>query len=108
MSTTENGREQFAYSPLSLAGKRVVAVGGKTGIGLGVARAAHAAGASVTVASRRTASAAEHPYLADFNQVTLDISDEAAVRDKTGTSGRGVSAHGPVQIVGVVGDAVER
>lgn len=81
MSTTENGREQFAYSPLSLAGKRVVVVGGKTGIGLGVARAAQAAGASVTVASRRTALAAEHPDLADFNQVTLDISDEAAVRD---------------------------
>lgn len=81
MSTSENGSEPFANSPLSLAGKKVVVVGGKTGIGLGVARAAHAAGASVTVASRRTASDAERPHLADFNQVVLDISDEPAVRD---------------------------
>jgi NAD(P)-dependent dehydrogenase (short-subunit alcohol dehydrogenase family) len=76
-----NKHEQFAYSPLSLAGKKVVVVGGKTGIGLGVARAAHAAGASVTVASRRIASAAEQADLADFTQVMLDISDEAAVHD---------------------------
>jgi len=36
-----------------LTDKRVVVVGGKTGIGLGVARAAQAAGANVVVASRR-------------------------------------------------------
>ena len=81
MSTMENQSKQFAYSPRVLAGKTVVVVGGKTGIGLGVARAAHAAGASVTVASRRIVSAVEHPELAEFKQVTLDISDEAAVRD---------------------------
>ena len=36
-----------------LTGKRVVVVGGKQAIGLGVAQAAHAMGAAVTVASRR-------------------------------------------------------
>ena len=79
MSTTINHREHS--SPLlSLSKKRVVVVGGKTGIGRGIARAAYAAGASVTVASRRLTSAQERPDLADFEQVTLDICDEAAVR----------------------------
>ena len=36
-----------------LTGKRVVVVGGKKGIGLGVAQAAHAMGGAVSVASRR-------------------------------------------------------
>src|SRR3954463_13190556 len=71
-------------SPLApsfdLTGKRVVVVGGKKAIGLGVAQAAHAMGAAVTVASRRNVSAEEHPELAAFDQVVLDISDEAAVQ----------------------------
>ena len=64
-----------------LAGKKVVVVGGKVGMGLGIAQAAHAAGAAVTVASRRSASAAERPELADFTQARLDIRDETAVRE---------------------------
>lgn len=56
-------------------------VGGKTGIGLGIARAAYAAGAAVTVASRRIVSVEERPDLARFEQLTLDICDEAAVRE---------------------------
>lgn len=63
-----------------LTGKRVVVVGGKKAIGLGVARAAHGMGASVTVASRRTVSAEEQPELTPFDQVVLDIRDEAAVQ----------------------------
>jgi NAD(P)-dependent dehydrogenase (short-subunit alcohol dehydrogenase family) len=70
-----------ASTPASLAGKKVVVVGGKSGIGLGIARAAHAAGASVLVASRRLTSAGEDPALADYQQLSLDIGDEAAVRD---------------------------
>lgn len=62
-----------------LAGKRVVVVGGKKAIGLGVAQAAHAMGAAVTVASRRDTSVEKYPELAAFDQVVLDMSDEAAV-----------------------------
>ena len=62
-----------------LTGKRVVVVGGKTAIGLGVAEAASTAGATVTVASRRTVSAEERPDLAAFDQVVLDMRDEASV-----------------------------
>jgi len=62
-----------------LTGKRVVVVGGKKAIGLGVAQAAHAQGAAVTVASRRSVSAEERPDLAAFDQVVLDFRDEAAV-----------------------------
>ncbi|MDF3822400.1 SDR family oxidoreductase [Leptospira sp. 96542] len=65
---------------LSLAGKRVVVVGGKTGIGLGVAQAAHAAGATVIVASRRIESVQARPDLAKFTQIALDMRDESSVR----------------------------
>jgi NAD(P)-dependent dehydrogenase (short-subunit alcohol dehydrogenase family) len=64
----------------NLAGKRVVVVGGKTGIGLGVAQAAQAAGASVVVASRRSISSEERPDLVSFEQVSLDQRDESSVR----------------------------
>ena len=58
-------------------GKRVLVVGGTSGIGAAVARMAEAAGAEVTTASRReeripATSAAQH--------LRLDISDEAQVR----------------------------
>ena len=71
------------FSPppsFDLTGKRVVVVGGKKAIGFGVAQAANAMGASVTVASRRNVSAEERPDLAMFDQVMLDIRDEAAVQ----------------------------
>jgi len=71
-------------APLALSfgleGKTVVVVGGKTGIGLGVARAARAAGAAVIVASRRISSVEERPDLADFKQVSLDMRDESSVK----------------------------
>ena len=65
---------------LNLAGKTVVVVGGKTGIGLGIAQVAHAAGATVVVASRRIATPDERPDLAGYRQVSLDMGDEASVR----------------------------
>lgn len=78
MTTATN--QQEATSPLALEGKTVVVVGGKTGIGLGVARAARAAGATVVVASRRVASAEERPDLAEFVQASLDMRDESAIK----------------------------
>ena len=63
-----------------LTGKRVVVVGGKRAIGLGVAQAAYAMGATVTVASRGIASSEQRSDLAAFNQVVLDMGDEAAVQ----------------------------
>lgn len=78
MSAVSNERTRPAAPSYDLTGKRVVVVGGKSGIGLGVAQAAHAAGATVVVAGRRAA--AEHPELAPFEQIALDVRDEAAVR----------------------------
>ncbi|WP_186209167.1 SDR family oxidoreductase [Burkholderia gladioli] len=72
---------------LPLAGKTVVVVGGKTGIGQGVARVAHAAGAAVVVASRRISSIEARPDLADFVQVSLDMRDESSVRSTFETIG---------------------
>lgn len=69
-----------AVNQFTLAGKKVVVVGGKTGIGLGVARAARAAGAAMIVASRSISSIEERPDLADFVQVSLDMRDESAVQ----------------------------
>jgi len=63
-----------------LTGKRVVVIGGKKAIGLGIAQAAHSMGAAVTVASRRNVSAEQGPDLSAFDQVVLDIRDEAAVK----------------------------
>lgn len=63
-----------------LTGKRVVVVGGKKAIGLGIAQAALAMGAAVTVASRKKVSAEERPEIAAFDQVVLDIRDESAVQ----------------------------
>lgn len=80
MNTANNDRQVVAIPSSNLSGKKVVVVGGKTGIGLSIAHAARAAGAAVIVASRRIASVAERPDLADFEQVSLDIRDEAAVR----------------------------
>ena len=70
---------QNTVPSFDLSGKHVVVIGGKNGIGLGIAQAAQAMGAAVTVASRRQISVAERPDLSVFNHVVLDIRDEAAV-----------------------------
>ena len=75
MATHQNELTEARQPSYDLTGKLVVVVGGKAGIGLGIAQAAHAAGASVTVASRRSAPLADHPDLAPFEQIRLDIGD---------------------------------
>jgi NAD(P)-dependent dehydrogenase (short-subunit alcohol dehydrogenase family) len=61
----------------ALAGSHVVVVGGTSGIGLAVARAALAAGARVTVGSRRPEQvAAELPAAA---ALTIDVTDDDSV-----------------------------
>ena len=72
--------ESVVPPSFDLAGKRVVVIGGKGGIGLGIAQAAHAMGAAVTVASRRDLSAEQRPELAEFDRIVLDIRNEDAVR----------------------------
>ena len=79
MSTNPNETENAPSQSSDLRGKRVVVIGGKGGMGLGIARAAHAAGAAVVIGGRRQS--ADRPDLAAFEQVSLDIRDEAAVRD---------------------------
>jgi NAD(P)-dependent dehydrogenase (short-subunit alcohol dehydrogenase family) len=80
MTEAKHGGRPAALG-FDLTGKRVVVVGGKTGVGLGVAQAAHASGAAVIVASRRSLSETDHPELADLEQIALDVEDEDAVRD---------------------------
>ncbi len=80
MSTTSTAPTNTSVPTHDLTGKRVVVVGGKTGIGLGIAQAAHAAGAAVVVASRRQATPEERPDLASFEQAHLDLHDETSVR----------------------------
>jgi NAD(P)-dependent dehydrogenase (short-subunit alcohol dehydrogenase family) len=81
-SHTEKSNAMNTLPPAQqLAGQKVVVIGGKVGMGLGIAQAAHAAGAAVTVGSRRHATAEERPDLAEFEQIQLDVRDEAAVRE---------------------------
>ena len=80
MTTASNAHHDEPLPTHDLTGKRVVVVGGKSGIGLGVALAAQAAGATVVVASRRQVSVQERPDLASFEHVSLDLRDEASVR----------------------------
>jgi NAD(P)-dependent dehydrogenase (short-subunit alcohol dehydrogenase family) len=71
---TERGR-----SPL--AGRRVVVVGGTSGMGKGAVRAALAAGAEVIAAGRRPpAQRAADPALSGAVHETVDFTDEASVR----------------------------
>jgi NAD(P)-dependent dehydrogenase (short-subunit alcohol dehydrogenase family) len=87
MATAQHEPTRPQSPSYDLTGKRVVVVGGKTGIGLGIAQAAHEAGASVTVASRRSASVTDHPELTPFEQIELDIGDEEVVRAAFDTIG---------------------
>ena len=81
MNTPASEQGRPSAPSFDLTGKRVVVVGGKKAIGLGVAQAAHAMGAAVTVASRRDVSAEQQPELNAFDHVVLDIRDETAVQD---------------------------
>jgi len=87
MTYATNQPGKIVAPSLNLSGKKVVVVGGKTGIGLGVAQAARAAGATVVVASRRTSPIESRPDLEGFLQVGLDMRDESAVRTAFDTIG---------------------
>jgi NAD(P)-dependent dehydrogenase (short-subunit alcohol dehydrogenase family) len=62
-----------------LDGRRVVVVGGTSGMGLATVRAAAGRGAEVVAAGRRPL--ADREPLAGVRQVELDVTDEAATRD---------------------------
>ena len=65
---------------MGLAGKRVLVVGGGSGIGFAVAEAAKADGASVTIASTNAERIGAAAGRLNAEGVTLDITDEAAVK----------------------------
>jgi NAD(P)-dependent dehydrogenase (short-subunit alcohol dehydrogenase family) len=70
---------------MNLAGSHVVVVGGSSGIGLAVARAAAEAGARVTVASRRPDRAADE--LPGATILAVDVRDDASVEAAFGQIG---------------------
>jgi NAD(P)-dependent dehydrogenase (short-subunit alcohol dehydrogenase family) len=83
MSQVANRRDVPAPLPFDLGGQHVVVVGGKRAMGLGVARAARAAGARVTIASRRSAGMDQAHEPSDseaFDHVALDMRDEASIK----------------------------
>ena len=64
---------------MSLAGKRVLVVGGGSGIGFAVAEAAKADGASVTIASTSTERIAAAAGRLNAEGAAIDVTDEASV-----------------------------
>jgi NAD(P)-dependent dehydrogenase (short-subunit alcohol dehydrogenase family) len=73
---------------MSLAGKRVLVIGGASGIGFAVAELARAQGAAVIVASRAEANvSAAVERLKDATGSTVDLRDEASVADFFGKLG---------------------
>jgi len=66
--------DTMKYKSDALAGKHVVAVGGLTGMGLGVANLAADLGADVTTASRKNSSAGGQ-------HVRLDLARESSIRE---------------------------
>jgi NAD(P)-dependent dehydrogenase (short-subunit alcohol dehydrogenase family) len=83
-SVPAQGRARRRRTPLvtgALEGRRVVVVGGTSGMGLGAARAA-AAGAEVIAAGRRPAAARDTPAPGSrpIERAVVDAADEASVR----------------------------
>jgi NAD(P)-dependent dehydrogenase (short-subunit alcohol dehydrogenase family) len=80
----------LALSSTSLSGKRVVILGGTSGIGLATAIGAADAGAEVVVASRRAASVREalEQLPADATGHAVDLTDHAALAAVLTTVGR--------------------
>ena len=73
---------------MTLAGKRILVVGGGSGIGFAVAKAAIAEGADVVIASTNAEKLkAASAQLGGTETVPLDITDETAVRDYFDSSG---------------------
>lgn len=87
MTAVINQQDTRLAPTSNLSGKKVVVVGGKSGIGFGIACAAREAGATVVIASRRVTSVNERPELAGFEQVSLDMRDESSLRKAFDTLG---------------------
>lgn len=66
---------------VSLQGKKVVVIGGSSGIGLGIAKASQAAGAAVVIASRSAEklAAASQEMGGDVETYAIDLTDEQAL-----------------------------
>ena len=75
------GDNGFGEGTSRLEGASVVVIGGSSGIGLASAEAAHAAGASVTIAgrSKEKLERARSKIGNEISAVSLDVTDEAAV-----------------------------
>ena len=81
LACATNGNAFMTAPSTSLNGKRVVVIGGSTGVGLAVAEAALAEGASVVVGSSQTdkVDAAVKRLGKSAAGVAVDVSDEASV-----------------------------
>jgi NAD(P)-dependent dehydrogenase (short-subunit alcohol dehydrogenase family) len=80
----------MSAAPDSLAGARVLVVGGSSGIGAATARQAAERGADVTIASRSLEKLASATAQCAFrlSLLPMDVTDEAAVRDSLASAGR--------------------
>lgn len=80
---------------MHLTGKHAFITGGGTGIGLAIARALAADGATVTLTGRRQNLLEEAAAQIDGLALVLDVTDPVAVRD---VAARAIEQNGPVQI----------
>ncbi|MEM9582542.1 MAG: SDR family NAD(P)-dependent oxidoreductase [Pseudomonadota bacterium] len=80
---------------MSLSGKHAFITGGGTGIGLAIAQALAAQGATVTIAGRRIEVLEAAAATFGGHAAVLDVTDADATRDVVT---RAVAANGPVQI----------
>lgn len=79
---------------MTLNGKHALVTGGGTGIGLAIARALAADGATVTITGRRL-SVLEEASDNGLHPIAMDVTDEAQVQ---GGIARAVAERGPIQI----------
>ena len=74
---------------MDLRGRRVVVIGGSSGIGLGIARACESAGASLVIASRSEEKLAEARSRigGEVETYRVDLTDEQAIATMMGELG---------------------
>jgi NAD(P)-dependent dehydrogenase (short-subunit alcohol dehydrogenase family) len=83
MSSDNSRKPPDETTPPSLRGRRVVVVGGTSGMGLGTVRAAAKAGAEVVVAGRRAEAARKvlESETGQLRHAVVDVTSEQSVRD---------------------------